>query len=102
MPGHPDELRGDRVENERVGAPRAADDDEFRVGQHAALLLDAGDGGAQRGSDLVRAGRPVDALFRPGQRVAMGVKAFGHDPVRRDAQGQGDSDVGQGVVRAHR
>ncbi len=69
--------------------------------QRAALLLDAGDGSAQRDDDLVRAGGSADVLFRPGHGVAMGVKALGHDPVRCDAHGQGDSVVGQGVVRAH-
>ena len=33
MPGQASEGRGDRVENERMGAPRAADDDEFRVAE---------------------------------------------------------------------
>ena len=69
--------------------------------RHTAPLLGTDDDGAQRGSYLIWAGRPADVLFRPGHRVAKGVKAFGHDSFRRDAQDQGDSDVGQGVVRAH-
>jgi hypothetical protein len=69
--------------------------------RHTAPLLGTDDRGAQRGGYLIRAGRPADVLFRSGHRVAKGVKAFGHDSFRRDAQGKSDSDVGQGVVRAH-
>ena len=65
-----------------------------------AALLGTDDRGAQRGGYLIGV-RPADVLFRSGHRVAEGVKAFGHDSFRRDAQGNGDSDVGQGVVRAH-
>ena len=48
MPGQPTEGRGDRVENERMGAPRAADDDEFRVGQGHHGGENPADGLAQR------------------------------------------------------
>jgi Gig2-like len=62
MPGHAGEGRGDRVEDQRVGAPRAADDDEFRVGEcHQGSEYPA-DGLAQRMPDGRRLQEEVDDI----------------------------------------
>src|ERR1700733_2524759 len=67
MPGHAAGCRGDHVENERMAAPRAADDDELRVGQRYHGGEDPADGLAQRVTD----GLPLLAADRGEQAVGV-------------------------------